>query len=422
MPTKPRRTRSAPTPKRTTRASAQPTAWERNEELAIARTIQAAMIPRSLPRTEGLDMATLYLPCGLVGGDLFDVVQISEDVLGFLIFDVSGHGVASALIASMAKVSFLTHMRSVLSPRAVLERVNEEMAHNVAGSYFVTAFIAYLDLHSNKLTYCNASHTPPVVYQRSGGELVSLQSSGLGVGIFSEAFYEERSIFLNPGDWILLFSNGLYGIYDPVNERTGRAAFEKAVLGSIGTCTPQQLLSVFEKRHSSVVSRLSGGDDIGAVAVEILTQSRRNQIKEKLGFTAPEPVYLQFISYFEEMDRATAVVLREMDEYGYPDDTIRRMKISLTELLANAIYHGNGKDHGKKITIGHVIRKDVVVVSIMDEGPGFDPATIPDPTLPENLEKDRGRGLFIVRNYVDKMEFNEKGNGVTITKYHKSET
>ena len=129
-------------------------------------------------------------------------------------------------------------------------------------------------------------------------------------------------------------------------------------------------------------------------------------------------MYLQYISYFEEMDKAAASILSSMDSLGYPDESIRKMKIILTELFANAIYHGNKGDHSKKVTIGHIINKKKILVSIMDEGDGFDPAGIPDPTLPENLVKDCGRGLYIVHTYVDKVEFNAKGNRVTVIKYH----
>jgi serine/threonine-protein kinase RsbW len=105
-----------------------------------------------------------------------------------------------------------------------------------------------------------------------------------------------------------------------------------------------------------------------------------------------------------------------MDNQGFADDAIRKMKITLTELLVNAIDHGNNKDCSKRVTVGHLIDKSRVVVSVMDEGEGFDPAAVPDPTLPENLVKDSGRGLFIVRCYVDSLSFNEKGNRITIVK------
>ncbi|MCU0610010.1 MAG: ATP-binding protein, partial [Chitinispirillaceae bacterium] len=131
-----------------------------------------------------------------------------------------------------------------------------------------------------------------------------------------------------------------------------------------------------------------------------------------------ETVYIQTLSYFEETDHAAGLVLGAMDACGYPDDVIRKMKVSLTELLVNAIQHGNGKDFSKTVCMGHLVDDEKAVISIMDEGPGFDPLLVPNPTLPENLAKCSGRGLYIVRHYVDKIDYSASGNRVTITKFH----
>jgi serine/threonine-protein kinase RsbW len=194
---------------------------------------------------------------------------------------------------------------------------------------------------------------------------------------------------------------------------------EKKIADAADGVSPEGFIGDLRQRYIREGSGAGVKEDIAAIAIEFLTQSRKNQIKEKLGFKGDDPVYLQFISYFEEMDRTAAIVLSAMDSRGYPDDGIRQMKIILTELFANAIYHGNKEDHSKKVTVGHIINKKKVVVSIMDEGEGFDPEVIPDPTLPENLVKDCGRGLFIVRSYVDKLYFNEAGNRVTIVKNYR---
>ena len=388
------------------------------DDLAIARRIQAAMIPQRLPDIDGIEMASLYLPCDAIGGDLYDMVQISEDLLAFFIFDVAGHGIPSALISAMAKVSFSNHIRQVHSPRVVVERVNLEMIQNVSTNYFLTTFVAFLDLHNNKLTYCNAGHTSPLLYHSKDNLLVSLQSSGTFLGVFPQNVYEEKSVFLNPGDWLLLFTDGLYGIFNAENELVGNALLEKEFVKVVKKKSATTVIESFRKRYDEALLHYPQEDDISCVAIEILTQSRKNQIKEKLGFAADAPVYLQTICYFEEMDKVTAVILSSMDAFGYSDDLIRKMKITLTELLANAIYHGNQKDHTKKVTIGHLIDNKQVSVAIMDEGEGFVPANVPDPTLPENLIKGRGRGLYIVRNYVDAMEHNNKGNLVKISKLH----
>jgi serine/threonine-protein kinase RsbW len=94
------------------------------------------------------------------------------------------------------------------------------------------------------------------------------------------------------------------------------------------------------------------------------------------------------------------------------------MKITITELMANAIGHGNREDHSRKVIIGHTVNSSMICVAVMDEGDGFNPEEVPDPTLPENIVKDHGRGLYIVKSYVDELEFNARGNRVLIRKFN----
>jgi len=386
----------------------------RDAELVIARKIQAAMIPHNLPVFEGLQLKSLYLPCGAIGGDLYDVVKISDDVLAFVIFDVTGFGIPSALISALAKVCFSNHLRNGFSPRAVIERVNSEIIRDVSADFYLTAFVAYLDLHDNRLTYSNAGHICPVVYRRNQNDVLPLKSQGTFIGVFDNGFFEEQSVYLNQGDCLVLLTDGIYRVFsDDLQE--GKILFEETVCSALKDGKAENLINIINEKYSA---KKNIDDDVTAVVAEVLTQSRKNLIKNKLGFADDDPVYLQSVSYYEEMDRAISVILSNMDKFGYADDSIRKMKITLTELLVNAILHGNHKDFSKKVIMGHVIDKKKTVISIMDEGEGFDPSCVPDPTLPENLIKDCGRGLFIVRHYVDNVEFNKKGNRVTITKYH----
>lgn len=386
-----------------------------DKDLNVARKIQIAMVPHSVPAIDGLDIDSLFIPCGAVGGDLYDIIPISKDILAFLIYDVTGYGVTSTLISAMAKVCFSKHIRSIQSPRAVLERVNMEIIRDIPAEFYFTAFLGYLDLHDNKLTYGNAGHAYPLVYRKKDSTFIPLKTQGTFIGVFENGFFEEQSIYLSPGDCLLLFTDGIYPLYSN-NVNTARKQFEAEALSILNSGSHKNLLSQLKSKYNDYVDSKPIEDDITAVVVEVLTQSRKNQIKEKLGFEAGDPVYLQFISYYEEMDSAIGVILSTLDTYGYPDETIRKMKITLTELLVNAILHGNNRDFSKKVTIGHVIAKSKAVISIMDEGEGFNPHGLPDPTLPENLTRDCGRGLFIVRHYVDEVGFNEIGNRITITK------
>lgn len=384
-------------------------------DLMIARKVHAAMIPEILPVAEELEIKSLYIPCQHIGGDLFDVVQISDNIIAFLVIDVAGCGVQAALVSATAKIRFSSYMKAGFSPGAAMEQVDADIKKLSLNS-FITAFLGYLDLHDNKLTYCNAGHPYPVIFRRAQNSLEMLKTHGTIIGVLTDGFFEECSVYLNPGDCLVMFTDGIYHCFSGSLQRP---ALEEFISDTLNRNTPEEFISQIKARISSDETGNSVEDDVTVITVEILTVSRKNQIKEKLGFSKDDPVYLQFLRYYEDMDKAIAVILSSMDSCGNSDDAIRKMKISLTELIVNAILHGNKKDFSKKVIMGHIVDKSKAVISIMDEGSGFNPNTIPDPTLPENLIKDCGRGLFIVRHYVDSLIFNDKGNRVTIIKYHR---
>lgn len=388
-----------------------------SEDLTMARKVHGAMIPEILPVAEELEIKSLYIPCERVGGDLYEVIQISENIIAFLVIDVASSGVEAALMSATAKIRFSSYMKAGFSPGAAVEQVNSDI-RKLEVNCFITAFLGYLDLHDNKLTYCNSGHPYPIIYRKAQNTLELLKTQGTLIGILEDGFFEECSVYLNPGDSLLIFTDGVYQCFthQKVTERT---AFEAFLLDSLRSCPLEDMVKSFKLSCIDDYGRNKFEDDITMLTVEILSLSRKNQIKERLGFSKDDPVYLQFIRYYEDMDRAIAVVLSSMDACGYTDDAIRKMKISLTELIVNAILHGNKKDYTKKVIMGHIVNKSKAIISILDEGSGFNPELVADPTLPENIVKDCGRGIFIVRHYVDSVQYNSIGNRVTVIKNHK---
>ena len=100
----------------------------------------------------------------------------------------------------------------------------------------------------------------------------------------------------------------------------------------------------------------------------------------------------------------------------YGDRDIFSIKLALEEALVNAIKHGNQLDPGKRVTVWYSVTGERFDVKITDEGPGFDPADVPDPTLPENIERFCGRGLLLIRNFMTDVTYHGKGNVVTMSK------
>lgn len=101
---------------------------------------------------------------------------------------------------------------------------------------------------------------------------------------------------------------------------------------------------------------------------------------------------------------------------GFDDgDRLRlNLRVSLAEALANAMLNGNRRDPAKRVRIEARLRPERIVVRVTDEGGGFDPATVPDPTLPEYRVRGSGRGIFLIRNLMDAVEFNDRGNSITM--------
>jgi serine/threonine-protein kinase RsbW len=111
--------------------------------------------------------------------------------------------------------------------------------------------------------------------------------------------------------------------------------------------------------------------------------------------------------------------LDELQSRSFDQEDIFAVHLALEEAFVNAVKHGNRMDAAKKVRIDYCVAPDKVDISITDEGEGFDPARVPDPRCGENIYKTSGRGLLLIRSYMDVAEYNERGNSLHMVKYRK---
>jgi len=109
-------------------------------------------------------------------------------------------------------------------------------------------------------------------------------------------------------------------------------------------------------------------------------------------------------------------LLAEIGASGFSESACFAVRLALDEALANAIRHGNGSDASKKVTVDYDLTDEAFTINICDEGPGFAPEDVPDPTLDENLERPCGRGVMLMRAYMTSVGYNDKGNCVSMVK------
>jgi steroid delta-isomerase-like uncharacterized protein len=191
------------------------------QELRVARSIQQASLPKSTPTLEGWQIAPYYQPAREVGGDFYDFHLLSESRLGLVVGDATGKGVPAALVMSttLGMLQLAAGALDYSSPGEVLREVNETLLARIPSNMFVTCFYAILDTESGSLTYANAGHDLPYLWQ--GGDAQELMARGMPLGLMLGMGYEEKEVTLQAGEGVLFYSDGLVEAHDPKGEMFG---------------------------------------------------------------------------------------------------------------------------------------------------------------------------------------------------------
>ena len=189
------------------------------QELQVARQIQQELLPESVPKLEGWQIATYYGPAREVGGDFFDFVELSSGHLGLIVGDATGHGMPAALVMATTRGMLRGVVQSLESPGEVLARVNEALVADIPPSTFVTCFYGILDPESGRLLYANAGHNLPC--RRHNDQADELRARGMPLGLMPGTGYEEKEAVLEAGDSILFYSDGLVEAHNPQREMFG---------------------------------------------------------------------------------------------------------------------------------------------------------------------------------------------------------
>jgi sigma-B regulation protein RsbU (phosphoserine phosphatase) len=203
------------------------------EELRIARDVQLSLLPAQAPNIDGLDLHGINIPSYRIGGDYFDFIPIVDGHLGIAVADVAGKGIPASLIMASFRAFLRAEIRNNYAIRTILAKVNRVLKETLRDDQFVSAFYGVLDLARRRFTYSNAGHHPAILF-RADGKRRYLKSGGLVLGIFDGVTYNEQFIDLQPGDLLLLYTDGLVEAENPDGEMYGRARLEQFVTANHG--------------------------------------------------------------------------------------------------------------------------------------------------------------------------------------------
>ena len=200
-----------------------------DRELEVAGEIQRTLLPRAVPEVPGLSLAAYSEPSREVGGDFYDFIPFSDKQLGLAVGDVVGKGIPAALTMASLYTSFHEFANYyVYLPSYVIGHVNEVLYEVTSADRFATLFYGIANMQENTFVYCNAGHPPPVLCRKSG-ETVNLYTGGLIVGSFEDAGFEDGRVYLNEGDVVVLYTDGLIEKSNDQDEIFGIDRLEEAI-------------------------------------------------------------------------------------------------------------------------------------------------------------------------------------------------
>ncbi len=256
-----------------------------DRELEIGAEIQLRLLPRQCPTIPGLSLAARCQPANRVGGDYYDFIPISHKLtqtpvkagnpsnrLGLVIGDVMGKGVPAGLIMTMTRGMLRAEVLNEHSPAQILQHLNQVMYADLENSHrFVTLFYSEYDPQTRKLTFSNAAHNPPLLWQAATKSVKRLDTLGMLIGLDAHSSYEDAQVQLESGDTIIYYTDGLT---DAANQSGDRFDEENLIRDFKLACRycqePQEILEyLFAQVHKFSGASNQNKDDMTLIVMQI---------------------------------------------------------------------------------------------------------------------------------------------------------
>lgn len=242
-------------------------------ELQLASEIQQRFQPAAPPQVPGYELQGISFPCYEIGGDYYDFINREDGRLVIALGDVSGKGTAAALLMSSLHAAIHAQTGSHETLVETISAVNNYLADNIPPNRFVTLFFAELDPESGAVSFLNAGHNPPLIVH-AAGTVEQLASGGLPLGIRSNADYREGRTHLQPGDVLVIYSDGVTEAASPNGEEFGATRLYEVVARNVDASA-----AGIRDRIESALTKFSQGtqaaDDITLVIVKRQAEAKK---------------------------------------------------------------------------------------------------------------------------------------------------
>ena len=374
-------------------------------ELDVARHIQASMLPcifPAFPERHEFDIYASMTPAKEVGGDFYDFFLVDDDHLAMVMADVSGKGVPAALFMMISKTLIKSAAQSGLSPKAVLEKVNNQLCENNDAEMFVTVWLGILEISTGKMKCANAGHEYPAIMRRGDDFQLFKDKHGLVLAGMEGARYREYELELNEGDRLFVYTDG---VPEATNADTVLYGTDRMIsaLNKVRGGTCRDLLEALHRDVDTFVGAADQFDDITMLCIERRTAADG---MKKIGIAPTLDKLPEATGFFEDILSAA----------NAPAKVIAQVNVAVDEIFSN-IAHYSG---ATVATLGCSLADGRVTLRFSDNGRPYDPTGKPDPdtTLSAEERDIGGLGIFMVKKIMDEVtyEYTDGLNILTLVK------
>jgi sigma-B regulation protein RsbU (phosphoserine phosphatase) len=379
------------------------------QELNVGRDIQLAMVPKDFPKSNNFSVHATLEPAREVGGDFYDVFSIDDDHICLCIGDVSGKGVPAALFMAVAKTLINSRASSDSSTARIVTHANDELSKDNDGCLFVTLFVCILNTRTGELMTTNAGHNPPFLKHIDGSITVLPRCNGPGVAVIEGATYTEDKIQLRDGDILLLFTDGVTEADDIDGKLLGDDRLRK-ILADWRNSSMEGLVKHIVNETHKYEGENRQADDITVLGLNYIGHDAVDKADFEL-IIKNELANIDLVNdRFKSFAKGKEI----------PERVISTICMVFDDLLTNVISYAFRDNEQHDIGIQLSLKKNSIVIVIVDDGLPFNPFQVDVPETQLSIEERDfgGLGIHLVREMMDDVSYQRKDNQniVTLTK------
>ena len=386
------------------------------EELNVGRNIQMSMVPLEFPAfpdRDEFDLHALLKPAREVGGDFYDFFLVGQDELCVVIGDVSGKGVPAALFMAVTRTMVKTRAADDKSPASIITQVNDELSVDNSESMFVTLFLGIFNTRTGEFRYTNAGHNPPYV-KRVDGEIETInQLHGPIAGAVDGLAYKQDSLVMNPGDLLLMFTDGVSEAMDAGSNLYGEQRIID-YLSNMDGSDPDNAVNGLAGSVDDYAGEEPQFDDITILAL------RCNQAVD---LSDIEKLSLKISNELSEIGRAIEAFEVFSEKTGLPMAIAMKANLVFDELLNNIVSYAFTDNGEHQIAVDIEKSADRLLITIEDDGLPFNPFAqdAVDTTLSLEERDIGGLGIHLVMNVMDDVSYERHSDRNVVTLIKKLE-